>query len=244
MTQDTEILPIGYSTKIRKKRPGPFLVILVIISLALSIYFLITEYSNYKDFTSLLGEEKIEKEIIDKNEAPIIQTIRKNDEWGVTEGEEVDKKEQKEKSEHKPVKVKAEVNSADTKDTNKENLALAGDNKNVENSKTDITKEVEQIPEKEKLEEIEDLSEKKDVSSEVKKKYHIIISSVDSKEAANKQQEKFKNMSVNTSVIHVPKENRYRISLGAYVNMKEATIASESFRSKYPDYKTWIWKVL
>jgi hypothetical protein len=81
-----------------------------------------------------------------------------------------------------------------------------------------------------------------DTTRQSKLLFYVIVSSVDTKELAEKQKEKFMKMSAQSGYVYVPSLNKYRVYIGYYSNLKEATSKSKSFQNNYPSYKPWIWK--
>ncbi len=72
--------------------------------------------------------------------------------------------------------------------------------------------------------------------------FYVIVSSVDTKETADQQKNKFIQLFPLCDYIYIPSLNKYRIYIGKYSSMKEASIKSNAFMKQYPAIKPWIWK--
>jgi hypothetical protein len=245
-----EIQPIGYSSRIKRKGPGPVVAVLVIIALGLSIYFFITEYSRYKEVTASLTDST--------DGGPESQGFRSGDttgdEWTVTEFDE-EKKEEKVEEEEVD-KSDSLVNEIDT--TLTADLANNAPVKKIAEGEKEKLGSLKTKSENSEVEKKEKVVEEKKLSSApttdnksklgktepIPGNYYIIISSVDTKSAAEKQKEKYNSLSLKTEIIYISKQNRYRLSIGRYSTMQQASTASKDIKSKHPDHKTWIWKAL
>jgi hypothetical protein len=72
--------------------------------------------------------------------------------------------------------------------------------------------------------------------------FYVIVSSVETKERAEQQIIKFQKISSQSDFIYIPSLNKYRIYIGKYSSMKEASIKTNAFVKQHPDIKPWIWK--
>ncbi|MCF6366614.1 MAG: SPOR domain-containing protein [Bacteroidales bacterium] len=73
-------------------------------------------------------------------------------------------------------------------------------------------------------------------------KYYIIVGSVKTETSAKKEQKRFSNKGISTSIIHVPSKGRYRISAGEYNSVKEAQNAYAEIQSKHGNIEAWVWE--
>lgn len=247
---------IGYHSKKRRKWPRVIVLVFIIFIAFISIILLKPDFNNLKKFYASSDKNEL-TEIPESNKSNDI--INANDTQDNTSylNEKLDTKEPNQEDlsiikENFDNSSEQKFNSSLKIVENKDTLNLSSEK--ISEKKTDAKSDSNTIK-KEKvyletenlksgLNKLEEESKSAEDTFELKNdKYYIIISSVDSKEAADKQQQKFLNMSVKTDVIYVPSNNRYRISLGNYTNFKEASAKSKAFQSKYPAYKTWVWKV-
>lgn len=247
---------IGYHSKINRKRPIAIILVLIILLAVIIIFLLKPDFNNLKEFyasydknelieipesnksNEILQANDIEEDISNFDEK--LGTNELNKENPVIVEEIIDiSSEQKFKSSLKTIEDKDTLNLSSENISEKKTDAKS-DSNTIKKEKNYV--ETENL--KTILNNLEEESKSEEDTFELKKdKYYIIISSVNSKEAAEKQQKKFLDMSVKTDVIYVPSNNRYRISLGTYSNFKNASAKSKAFQSKYPAYKTWVWKV-
>ncbi|NPA67190.1 MAG: hypothetical protein GXO50_01125 [Chlorobi bacterium] len=73
-------------------------------------------------------------------------------------------------------------------------------------------------------------------------KYYIIIGSVKTEAAAQKEKKRFAAKGITADIIYVPHMDRYRISLGAFSSAKEAQDFFSDFSSKHGNIDAWVWE--
>ena len=251
---------IGYQTKIRrrwKRWVFPFLLVLAIGS---SVYYIISDFDNLKTFfatheNTMPDEQELNTAVVipkeKKQEAESFEEITDS----VIEEQEEDKQVIFEGvNENINVTESIEIQDENPKIKEKEEVVVLTqsavfDESEQEETEPLVTESEFDIDEKETVIVAKDTAmieteTEDDVLPTVKKKesYYVIVGSVVSKEAADKQQQKFLTMSEKTDVIYESSNKRYRISLGCYPEFKQASAKSKSFQAKHPSYKTWIWK--
>ena len=73
-------------------------------------------------------------------------------------------------------------------------------------------------------------------------KYYIIIGSVKSEPAAQKEQKRFAAKGISTDIIYVPHMDRYRISLGEFSSAKAAQDFFTDFQNQHGNIDAWVWE--
>ncbi|MCD4795044.1 MAG: SPOR domain-containing protein [Bacteroidales bacterium] len=252
--------PIGYHSKIRRKWYRVIIPVMIILLTVFVIYLFKQDFNNLKDLFALFDKTEVEEAPLINKSNDIIQVtdtgenISYFNERHVTDKlkeedtvifeeikENIDNYSSEQKSVSDP-EIKSEKEIVNLSSVNVPDGKKHGesDSNTIETEKnyfeTENLRSVFDKPE-------EEMKSDKDTTKLKKDKYYIIVSSVKSKEAAEKQQKKFLAISVKTDVIYVQSNNRYRISLGTFSSFKEASAKSKAFQSKHPNYKTWIWKV-
>lgn len=252
--------PIGYRSRIRRKWPRVVIPVIIILVAVIAIYILIPDFNKFIDIIASINNNEVEEITVSNKSNDTIQATDSEEsisffnERPVTEEpkeedpvvfEEIKENIDSYSSEQKPVsdpEIKSEKEIAGISSAN-----VSDEKKHAESGSNTIETEKNYF-ENENLRSVSDKLEEepkseKDTFELKKDKYYIIVSSVESKEAAGRQQKKFLAVSVKTDVIYVPSNNRYRLSLGTYSSLKEASAKSKTFHIKHPAYKTWIWKV-
>lgn len=249
-------LPIGYRSKIRRKRPGLIIFALIVLIAGITLILFNVDLNNLKDFYVSSNEEELTQipstvTVKSNNTIQVNDTIENNSyiNKNLVSNEQIPEdlifpeeiKETDDTSNEQILKLNQEI----FKDKKDVTVIDTKKEANVDSDSNAIKKEKNNLESK-NLRSISDKSadpNSEDIKSELKKdKYHIIISSVESKEAAEKQQKIFSAMSIKTDIIYIPSKNRYRLSLGTFSSFKEASSKSKTFQSKHTDYKTWVWK--
>ncbi len=73
-------------------------------------------------------------------------------------------------------------------------------------------------------------------------KYYIIVGSVKSEPAAQKEQKRFAAKGISTDIIYVPHMDRYRISLGEFSSAKAAQDFFTDFQNQHGNIDAWVWE--
>ena len=241
--------PVGYQIHIKRRRPG-LIVVLTLTIIGVAVLILNISGIEYKNFITGLNKNTV----FENDQTPIVEKslvlhaieVKRNHlqigKLGIAIPHEVER-------ENKIVYIEPDQN---TDHPNNPGTTISGSgNEGVSDLDQGKTETPFSQPEyfsfgmgspgtrttKETLKGVVN-----DTTMQTKSVFYVIVSSVDTKELAEKQKDKFVKISAESGYVYVPSLNKYRIYIGYNSNLKEATSRSKSFQNNYPSYKPWIWK--
>ncbi len=117
---------------------------------------------------------------------------------------------------------------------NEENSNIEEDNSQSEDAVENNTEVVE--------DNTNDVSVNTNTSSATSGKYYIIIGSVKTKAAADREQKRYAAKGISTTAIYADKLDRYRISIGEFSSAKAAQDFFKEFENKHGNIEAWVWE--